>query len=68
MANSRDEAVRPLALPEAVRVDLERMAQAQAALRREMDAVVRTVRATLDVPDGWMLRDLAVGFVPPDEV
>lgn len=64
MAGSSVQAIQ---LPESVRADLERLVQGQASLRREMDAVVRTVRAALDVPDGWLMTDLAVGFVPPDE-
>ena len=39
--------------------------QAAQSAQKELDSSLAVLRAALQVPDGWVLRDLNVGFEPP---
>lgn len=49
---------------------VERVAElirTQQEIQRTIDAVLLTAREALDVPDGWVIQDVRVGFVPHGE-
>lgn len=64
--------VTPIALPHGTQHRLEDLTQQRRMVAMQLQALDGTIRAVLDtvtealdVPDGWTLRDPAVGFVPP---
>lgn len=58
----------PIAIPTRTLNVLEQISQQQRVLNAQADAIVFTVRDLLGVPDDYVLRELAAGFVAPAPV
>lgn len=56
-----------IALPAQTRVRLEDLLRQREQLSALIEVTVQTARETLDVPQGWIIRDVAAGFVPQQE-
>lgn len=56
-----------IAIPTKTRERMERVVTQREVLNAQLDAIVLTLRDTLNVPDGYTLTDINVGFVPAPE-
>lgn len=63
MADSRER----IPLPPATAARLSEWVRQRNEITTLIEATVLTTREALDVPDGWILRDVAEGFVAPPE-
>lgn len=57
----------PILLPPKARALLGELLRQREELAARLDLAVATVRAALDVPDDYVLRNLDEGFVAPEE-
>lgn len=72
MAKAED--LTPIALPHGTQHRLEELTQQRRMIAMQLQAIDGTIKAVLDtvtealnVPDGWALRNPAVGFEPPPQ-
>lgn len=55
-------------IPPKTMATLEGLLNQQRMLQGQIEAIVATVKDILEVPDGYVIRSLGVGFEPPAEV
>lgn len=52
-------------IPQATKENLKALDAEIASAQRAMNAIVITMRQTMNIPDTWTLTNLERGFVPP---
>lgn len=55
----------PIAIPPKTQARLAELVTAGQSIQQQIDGIVSTLREALDVPEGYQLRDVRIGFEPP---